>query len=139
VKTLLLLLALLKIPEAAYAANLAIDIVGLKNDHGLIHYIVFRDQKGFPTDESKAVKKGSLNAGHAKNGIILTDLETGKYALSVIHDSNSNHKLDTFLGIPTEQFGFSNNPRIYFGPPDFNESSFELSKDSEISILLKGI
>ena len=46
-------------------------------------------------------------------------LPTGEYALALIHDENGNGKLDTFMGIPKEGFGFSKNPAIRFGPPSF--------------------
>ena len=38
----------------------------------------------------------------------------GTYALVVMHDRNANGKADFF----SEGFGFSNNPKLSFGPPD---------------------
>ena len=53
-----------------------------------------------------------------------TGLPSGDYALSLIHDENSNNKLDTMMGIPREGFGFSRNPAIRFGPPSFASARF---------------
>ncbi len=50
----------------------------------------------------------------------------GTYALAVIHDENDNGKLDTFMGMPREGFGFSRNPGIGFGPPRFTSASFDV-------------
>jgi uncharacterized protein (DUF2141 family) len=45
--------------------------------------------------------------------------------------------LDTnFLGIPKEQFGFSNDARGTLGPPDFESASFELIKYKKMMINL---
>lgn len=41
----------------------------------------------------------------------------GTYALVVMHDKNANGKADFF----SEGFGFSNNPKLSFGPPDAEE------------------
>jgi uncharacterized protein (DUF2141 family) len=48
----------------------------------------------------------------------------GRWALSLVHDENANGRLDTFLGIPREGFGFSRNPRIRFGAPGFDDVAF---------------
>ena len=58
-------------------------------------------------------------------------LPRGTYAVSVIHDENANHRLDTFAGIPREGFGFSRNPGIGFGPPRFAAARFVLAGDAD--------
>ena len=55
--------------------------------------------------------------------IVFKDIPPGEYAISVIHDANSNGKLDkNFLGIPREGFGFSNDAMGSFGPPEYTEA-----------------
>ncbi len=51
----------------------------------------------------------------------------GIYALSVIHDENNDGRLNRFMAIPREGFGFSRNPRIRMGPPRFDEVRFQVS------------
>jgi uncharacterized protein (DUF2141 family) len=66
-------------------------------------------------------------------------LKAGKYALRVFHDKNDNGKLDTsFIGIPKERFGFSNNVMGKLGPPNFEDQLFELSANSTHLINLLG-
>lgn len=61
---------------------------------------------------------------------ILDNIPNGHYAISVFHDENSNGELDTgMFGIPKEGYGFSNNARGTFGPPSFEDSSFEVKGD----------
>ena len=55
------------------------------------------------------------------------DLPSGDYAVALFHDENGNGKLDTRFGIPREGVGFSNNPRLFFGPPRFAAASFEVT------------
>lgn len=54
-------------------------------------------------------------------------LPSGDYALALIHDENSNGRLDTVMGIPREGFGFSRNPVIRFGPPKFSQASIAVT------------
>ena len=62
------------------------------------------------------------------DGVTVLDLgeqPAGDYAIAVFYDRNDNQKLDTgMFKIPKEEFGFSNNPRITFGPPKWDKSKF---------------
>lgn len=65
------------------------------------------------------------------------ELESGNYAIAVFQDINNNGKLDkNWVGIPTEPYGFSNDPVIRFGPPSFNDCLLKLSGQSKINIKL---
>ena len=56
---------------------------------------------------------------------MVEDLPYSQYAVKVFHDENTNSELDTnFLGIPTEDYGFSNNVRGTFGPADYDDAKF---------------
>ena len=56
-----------------------------------------------------------------------------KYAIAVYHEVNGNGKLDkNFLGIPTEGYGFSNNARGTFGPPNFNDTAVSLDTETKL-------
>lgn len=53
------------------------------------------------------------------------ELPFGEYAIKLFHDENMDGELDTnFLGIPTEDYGFSNNVRGTFGPADYDDAKF---------------
>lgn len=58
----------------------------------------------------------------------LNDLPAGEYAVKVFHDENGNGELDTrMFGIPKEAYGFSNNARGKFGPPDYTDAVIQYS------------
>lgn len=123
---------------AVVAFNLTVKFEKIRNDQGSIKYLVFNNEEGYPDNLKLSVKSGSVATKDVANGIVLENLEPGSYSVSVIHDENDNDKLDTnFLGIPKEGFGFSNNPMVMFGPPSFNKTKVEVSKDSEIMIEMK--
>ena len=63
------------------------------------------------------------------------ELPAGQYAVGIFHDVNLNNKMDNnFLGLPKEQYGFSNNARALFGPPSYEDAAFELKGDTKQSI-----
>lgn len=117
-------------PAASLAGSLEIDVAGMRSARGLIRVCLTADPRNFPgcLDDKRAVTR-SVPA--SQRIIRFDDLPPGKYAAALIHDENSNAKLDTLLGIPREGFGFSRNPPIGFGPPRFAAAEFALDGVAE--------
>ncbi len=109
----------------ASTAELDVKVERLRNEKGVLHLCLTREPAHFPDcgKDPKAVKR-SIAAG--SGAVRFTGLGPGGYALSVFHDENRNGKLDTFVGIPREGFGFSQNPVVRFGPPRFDQVRFNL-------------
>ncbi|HEX7693390.1 MAG TPA: DUF2141 domain-containing protein [Sphingomonas sp.] len=126
----MLLGALLPAAAPIPVTSLEIDVDGLRSAKGLIRVCLTADPKNFPqcVDDRDAVKR-SVPA--AQRTIRFDGLAPGTYAAALIHDENSNAKLDTLMGIPREGFGFSRNPRIGFGPPRFAAAQFALGGVAE--------
>ena len=61
----------------------------------------------------------------------------GTYAIAVVHDENSNNKMDLAIFLPKEGFGFSRNPTITVGAPSFKSASFAVTGDTAQSIKMK--
>lgn len=57
---------------------------------------------------------------------VFSNIAPGTYAISLIHDENSNGRMDMRLFIPREGFGFSRNPAIGMGPPRFASAAFSV-------------
>lgn len=129
-RRLVLLLAALPLMSAAPVSRLDIGIDQLRSTKGLIRLCLTADPDNFPAcvDDARALTR-SVPAG--QRGIHLDGLPHGNYAAAVIHDENSNAKLDTLAGIPREGFGFSRNPAIHFGPPRFAAARFALDSVAE--------
>ena len=59
-------------------------------------------------------------------------------AFSALHDKDQNGELTTrIFGIPAEGIGFSNNPSIFTGPPDFSEVVLFVDQKTTVAIELK--
>ncbi|WP_343526138.1 DUF2141 domain-containing protein [Sphingomonas sp.] len=116
--------------SAAPVSQLDIGIDKLRSAKGLIRLCLTADPDNFPAcvDDARALTR-SVPAG--QRGIHLDGLPRGAYAAAVIHDENSNAKLDTLAGIPREGFGFSRNPAIHFGPPRFSAARFTIDSVAE--------
>src|SRR6218665_3019501 len=102
---LLLTLATLSL-TAQGQANVEVTLTGVKPGGGSIRVGLFNEGNFLKTPvEGKIVKASSESIV-----VNFEDVDSGDYALSVIHDTNENGELDkTKLGIPKEGFAFSNN------------------------------
>lgn len=121
---------LLALPGAAPVATLKLSIDALRSSKGMLRVCLTADPKNFPgcIDDAHALTR---NVPAGEHDIVIDGLPHGDYAAAVIHDENGNNKLDTFMGIPKEGFGFSRNPRIGFGPPRFTAARFTVENDHE--------
>lgn len=121
-----LLLAVPLLSATAPTATIEVDLTALRSERGEVHACMTRNRTHFPNCKSDpAALKRSIPA--SARHVQFTHVPAGRYALSVFHDENANHKLDTFAGIPKEGFGFSRNPMVRFGPPRFDKVSIELA------------
>jgi uncharacterized protein (DUF2141 family) len=83
-----------------------------------------REQFG---SEDKFFKAFVVAATGDSVAVSIADVPPGKYAVAAYADANGNGKQDTnFLGKPTEFYGFSNDARAMFGPPEYSEAVFEV-------------
>ncbi|MDX5405309.1 MAG: DUF2141 domain-containing protein, partial [Bacteroidota bacterium] len=70
--------------------------------------------------------------------VVFEELKEGTYTNRAYWDENSNGKLDKgFFGEPTEKYGFSNDARGTFGPPDLQDQRFKVVGLTKTSIRLK--
>ncbi len=110
---------------------IAIQVDNLRNSDGILGIALFRTENGFPDEPEKAFAQASIQANEAEGVLILENIPYGNYALSLLHDENENQKMDTtWIGKPKEGFGASNNPKVRFGPPEFDESGFVLDQET---------
>jgi uncharacterized protein (DUF2141 family) len=105
-------------------ADLQITIKNIKETRGHLMVGLFDNEESFP----KTAAVGQVVAVTADSALVVfSDLRSASYAISVVHDANSNGKLDTnFLGIPKEGFAFGNNAMGAFGPPSFKSAQIRI-------------
>lgn len=109
---------------ASFNGNLNVEVDGLKNTKGQVCLSIFSSNKGFPDNGKRAIQSRCVKLAQTPQKVTFQNLKAGNYAVAVVHDANSDGTLNrNVIGIPTEGFGFSNNPMIRTGPPKFGESS----------------
>jgi uncharacterized protein (DUF2141 family) len=102
-----------------------VEIGGLRNDKGQMLCALFSSADAFPTKADKAVARLTAKIAERQAVCDFTGVATGTYAVSVVHDENSNGKLDrNFIGMPREGVGASNDAKGHMGPPKFRAASF---------------
>ena len=104
--------------------SILIHVEGVKNDKGSVTIALYDD------DPARFLKKGE-KLGHlrvpATTGITSACIaapHAGDYAIAVYHDEDGNGKVTrSWIGLPTEGFGFSNNPDVFLLPPKHSEAA----------------
>jgi uncharacterized protein (DUF2141 family) len=139
-RALLATLLLSDLPLLASADTLIVTVNNIKKA-GEIHVAVYDNAEAFEADRGEkggaapGISEGTIEMVEPGSVTYVYELPPGTYAIGIFHDVNLNNKMDNnFLGIPVEQFGFSNNARALFGPPDFEDAAFVLKGSASQSI-----
>ncbi len=121
-----------------HASELTINLSKQKNP-GTISLAVYNNAEAF--DEQSEAGIFAVIETYLKPQEISQlkiEIPDGEYAISLYIDANENGKLDkNFLGMPKEQFGFSNDAMGKFSPPTFEQAKFLVNGETEQHIQLK--
>jgi len=118
-------------------AELKVEIQGVQNAKGNLGVLLFNRKEGFPSDHTKALKQITVAARKGSNTVVFEHLAPGTYAVAVMHDENTNLKLDTnWMGIPSEGYGFSGNKMGLMGPPSFSDAAVSVG-DAAGGLIIK--
>jgi uncharacterized protein (DUF2141 family) len=118
-------LMIVLLPGSVPVGQLDVRLDGLRSTRGMIRICLTRRAASFPDciGDPEAITR---TVPAADRGFSFPAVPDGGYALALIHDENSNARLDTFAGIPREGVGFSRNPHLMFGPPRFSAAEFPI-------------
>lgn len=84
--------------------------------------------------KGESIKSQSVDVpASGEISVTFDGLAPGRYAVRVFQDLNNNQKMDFSGQMPDEPFSFSN-VTMLMGPPNFDQSSFELNESKTISI-----
>jgi uncharacterized protein (DUF2141 family) len=148
---LVLVVSVASAAGAAWAADLEVEVRGVRPRGGEVHAAVFGNAEAFALDievRGMISPGGEISAGvftrqeefprppvdrlsvtPSTKTLRLTfpSLEPGEYAVGAYQDLNGNGRLDaTVARNPTEPWGISNNPRPKDRGPTWDESKFTL-------------
>ncbi len=122
----------------AQTGTVNVEISDINDPKGLMSVGLYSKKEGFP-DKGKEYKGKDIKVTVQTLVYTFKDVPFGTYAIAIIHDTNSNGKLDkNFLGIPKEGYAFSNNVFGILGtPPSFKKASFKLTGNETIKIKME--
>ncbi|HET9486988.1 MAG TPA: DUF2141 domain-containing protein [Chryseosolibacter sp.] len=116
--------------------SLKVEVGELRNSTGIVQFALYNQEGTIPDEHYKKhykLLRGEIRDGSAQ--VMFTDLPPGKYAVNVLHDENSNGKIDKGLILPKEGIGFSNIQSIGIGKkPSFAKASFQLEGNATIRV-----
>lgn len=127
-----LMMAVLLTATGVQAGELKLALQGKSLAGKQIRIAVYSASQSEQFPVSDKFYRGVVSESAGENlTVSVPDLPPGKYAVAVYVDSNKNGRHDKNLfGVPKEAYGFSNDARGRFGPPDFADVAFEISDDT---------
>ena len=120
------------VASPAAAADLAVKVQGVRSDTGHLFVAVQTPLAAGEFPYAEELFAGThQQAREGAMRFVFHDLPPGRYAVSVFHDENGNGEIDLgAAGIPTEGYGFANNPSSQVGPPSFEEAAVTIGDAS---------
>lgn len=118
--------------EISNSGTIEVTVTNVESSEGQIRAVLFQGKDGFPDDNQKAYKSISVPAQKGKTVFTYTNIPYGDYAISLLHDKNSDGKMNTnTFGYPQEGYGVSNNTIPTFSMPKYEEARFELKEENK--------
>lgn len=115
------------LPSITKAAEIEVTIKGIRSKKGKIQIGIFKNQESFESEmpfKTVVVEKKGLLKGTV---VCKVNLPPGVYGFAVLDDENNNEEMDkSWLGIPTEGFGFSNYDHSGIFKPIFDDFKFRV-------------
>ena len=121
--------------------SLTIHVTGFRNTKGVLGAELFKTSAGWPEDVKQSFRHASFPIHGTEATATFDHLPPGRYGIVVLHDENTNEKLDRNLfQVPKEGFGFANNPRVLLVAPPLEKASVPVTcptSKTEISLIYK--
>jgi uncharacterized protein (DUF2141 family) len=117
-------LALSALACMTHAADLSVRVDDVRHGDGKLMLALYDSADTFLKKPVRTLDVPAVAGGAT---LQLKDLAPGRYALAVYHDADGNGKMNrNAMGVPSEDYGFSNNALGFMGPPAFDDARFDL-------------
>ena len=120
--------------EGNYTLTVKVD--NLRNTKGVVQFSLYNKDGSLPDEhfthyleqQKSAIKNKSAN-------VVFNNLSKGHYAVNILHDENSDGKIDKGFVLPKEGIGFSNFKSIGLrNKPSFKKAKFLLESNQQITV-----
>lgn len=108
--------------------DIRVKASGLRSGDGNVRFVLYGDKPEEFLERGKRLVRLSVPADDNGVEVCISAPKAGTYAIAVLHDENGNDEFN----ISSDGGGFSNNPKLFLGPPSFDDSRFELGGAGEV-------
>lgn len=120
--------------EAKAQCKVIANITNLRSNDGVCRACLFNNAASY-LKLGKPYNCISVSVKMKSAKAVFSDVQPGCYAMFVFHDMNNNNKMDkTFLGVPKEGYGASNNKLPLTAAPHFEDNKFVVSDSNNVSL-----
>jgi uncharacterized protein (DUF2141 family) len=133
----ILAIALPVLPSLSQSTStVLLEVSSFKNTRGTLNCRLFTKASDFPDGEGILTLRTPITGTNTT--CTFPNVEPGTYAVAVVHDENSNGKLDkNFVGVPSEGYGVSNNKTYALSAPKWDESIFTIAPSESKTLQVK--
>ena len=139
-----LILSFLALTPKCYSEEVSLKINLLNLDKpGILYFSICKDVGAFKRTVENESEEDSCRGAVVETELkdvfeIRAEVPDGEYAIAAFLDINANNKMDkNFIGIPKEQYGFSNNAMGRMSAPSFDQAKFSVEGDTIHDIALR--
>lgn len=116
----------LQAEETPLNGALTLTVSDIGTNRGEVRIALFNSKKTY-TKNPIHVAVVKVEKGSAR--WIVTDLKPGDYAIALFHDANGDGKMNkNLIGLPKEDYGFSNDASGTFGPPSWSKAKLTIGE-----------
>ncbi|MFC2106782.1 DUF2141 domain-containing protein [Bacteroidota bacterium] len=108
--------------------NLTVKVNNIKSNKGTIQIALCNSEDNYTSRGDDGFMQDSAFIKKKKTECTFKNIPYGTYAVKIFHDKNGNKILDVnSFGIPSEDYGFSNDAKGMFGPARWEDAKFEVN------------
>ncbi|HEU4367966.1 MAG TPA: DUF2141 domain-containing protein [Methylomirabilota bacterium] len=109
------------------ASTMLVQVQGVRSGQGTLVAELYGDNSEAFLRKAGRLIRERVPARPGSMALCLPAPRPGVYAVAVYHDENDNRKFDrSWIGLPSEGYGVSNNPRPLFRAPTHSESAIRV-------------
>ncbi|SFG09485.1 Uncharacterized conserved protein, DUF2141 family [Salegentibacter agarivorans] len=132
-KTIAILFSLflcnLALAQTENSGNICVSVDNIASEEGKVYFALFNEDNFL----KQAPVKGEVS--EIKDGVAMvtfSEIPPGTYAVTAYHDKNGNQRMDfESNGMPTEDYGVSNNQMNLYGPPIWEDAKFNFDGEKK--------
>jgi uncharacterized protein (DUF2141 family) len=120
------------------AAKLHVIVEGVRSDKGVITATLYGDDAKMFLKSGGELKVWREPATTPTTEMCVWLPGPGTYAVAIYHDANRDNRFVRGTFGPTQDYGFSRNPRLFLGPPSLGAVKFPAGEgETTVTVKLK--